>query len=75
LDEAFGLEFMSLIGLSLKKTFFLKNVTLNWQRKQNKNMFCQNYQNVNISMLSFYLWISQGAHDIFAVVINFLGVN
>jgi hypothetical protein len=37
LNEAFGLAFMSLNAISLKKT----SGCLTWWRKQNKNMFYQ----------------------------------
>jgi hypothetical protein len=64
---------MSKNCVSFEKICFHKRFYLIWWKRQNKNMFLPKLKTCYFAITSFDLWMSKGTHDVFALMINFLG--
>jgi hypothetical protein len=57
---------------SLPKKFSVKKCYQTWLKRQNKHVLSVLVECVS-TIASFNLWLFKGAHDVFALVVKFLG--
>ncbi len=68
----FGLQLCPQVIFAFQKKIH-KRFCLSWLKKLNNYMFYHVWQKRIFATTSFDLWMSKGAYDISAFVINFLG--